>query len=62
MKVTKNKEYYTVKEVAKILDVTEQTVRNYIYLGKFKSDKKIHTTIIYKEEIDRYIKDAERKA
>ena len=47
--------FYTIKEASKILGLTEQVVRNYIYLGKIKATKILNSTAISKEEIDRQI-------
>lgn len=34
------KEFYTVEEAAEILGIKEQTLRNYLSLGRIKSVKK----------------------
>lgn len=50
-----DKEYYTVKETAKILNLTEQTIRNYLNLGLIKSEKLLNSVAITKEEIERQL-------
>lgn len=47
--------FYTIKEAAEILGLTEQVVRNYIYLGKIKATKILNSTAISKEEMDRQL-------
>jgi len=37
----KDKEYFTVKEVAKILDVKEQTVYRWVYKGLIEVTQKV---------------------
>lgn len=50
------KEFYTVKEVAKLLGLAEQTIRNYIVDGKIKTTKMLYSTAISKEEVARQLK------
>lgn len=47
--------FYTIKEASEILGLTEQVVRNYIYLGKIKATKILNSTAISKEEMDRQL-------
>lgn len=49
-----NKEYYTVRETAKILEIREQTVRDYISAGRFESKKIYNSTVISKDQINKY--------
>lgn len=56
-----NKDYYTVKEAADMLDITEQTMRNYLSSGRLKSEKIYNSTVISKEEVERYIDDVKTK-
>ncbi len=46
-------EFYTVKEVAEMLKVSEGTIRNYLSDGKMNFIKILGNTRITKEEIDR---------
>lgn len=48
--------YVTVKEAAKILNLTEQVVRNYIYLGRLEAKKVFNSTVIPVKEIENYLK------
>ena len=48
--------YYTVKEVAEMLKVHEQTVFRWLREGKLKSDKVGSNHRITKEQIDQFIK------
>lgn len=48
------KEFYTVEEAAEILGIKEQTLRNYLSLGRIKSVKKYTSTVIPKSEIENY--------
>ena len=50
-----DKDYYTVKEVAKILNMVEQTIRNYIYFGTIKSEKLMNSRVISREELEKQI-------
>ena len=50
------KEYYTVKEAADLLNIIEGTVRVYLSNGTLKSEKIYNSTVISKEEIERYNK------
>jgi excisionase family DNA binding protein len=47
---------YTVSQVATILDVTENTVREQIRNGKLKAYKKLNRWYVYKKDLDNYIK------
>lgn len=47
--------FYTIKEASKILGLTEQVIRNYIYLGKIEATKILNSTAISKEEMDRQL-------
>ena len=47
-------EFLTVKQVAEALEITEQTVRNYISKGILKSEKFFNSTVIKKDEVKRY--------
>ena len=48
------KKFYTVKRAANMLGITEQTLRNYLNHGRIKGEKKYNSTVISKEEIERY--------
>ena len=50
------KKYYTVKESAELLGIAEGTVRIYLSEGRLKSEKVYNSTVISKEEIERYNK------
>ena len=47
--------FYTIKEASEILGLTEQVIRNYIYLGKIEATKILNSTAISKEEMDRQL-------
>ena len=49
------KEYYTVKEVAKILGLTEQTIRNYIQDKSIISQKLYTAVVVSHDELQRQI-------
>lgn len=49
------KEFYTVPEVAKLLDVTENTVREQIRKGNLKGYKKLKKWFVFKEDLKKYI-------
>lgn len=49
------KEYYSIKEVAILLGLAEQTIRNYIVDGKIKTTKMLYSTAISKEEVARQL-------
>ena len=46
------KEYYTVREASEILELREQTIRDYITRGRIQSEKIYNSTVISKEEIN----------
>lgn len=48
--------FYTVKEAAEITGLAEQVIRNYLSLGKIKGEKVYNSTVISKEELEKYIK------
>ena len=48
--------FYTIKEASEMLGVTEQVVRNYIYLGKIEATKILNSTAISKEEMEKQLK------
>lgn len=50
-----DKPFYTVKEAAKILNLAEQTVRDYLCHGRLVGDKIANSRIIYKEEIEKQL-------
>lgn len=47
--------FYTIKEASEILGLTEQVIRNYIYLGKIEATKILNSTAISKEEMGRQL-------
>lgn len=49
MKTILNTNYYTIAEIAKMLDCTTQSIRNYIKAGKLKKDTKIGRSIYISE-------------
>ena len=51
---TRQKEFYTVKEVAAIIGTSDKTVRRLQKRGFFKSSKALRTMQIPSSEIDRY--------
>ena len=51
------KQFLTVTEATKELGLTEQTVRNYLTSGRLEKRKIFNSTVISKEEIDRYKKE-----
>lgn len=53
----KNKDFLTVKETAKYLDVSDLTVRNYIAKGYLKAERLGHQIRIKKIEIDNALKE-----
>ena len=48
-------DYYTVKQTAEKLGLTEQTIRNYLTVGRIKSEKRYYSTVISEEEIKRQL-------
>lgn len=48
--------FYLVKEVAKMLGIAEQTVRNHIATGKIKHEKIYNSTVVPKEEVNKHLK------
>ena len=54
-------EMYTVREIAKMLKVSEGTVRNYLVEGKIKYVKILGNTRITKEELDKLIIPVDKK-
>jgi excisionase family DNA binding protein len=52
-------EYYTVKEVAELLKVHEQSVFRWLRLGKLESDKIGGVIRITQEQLDNFIKKGE---
>lgn len=54
--IENNNEFYTVKQVAKLLQVHWQTILNYIKNGKLKAVKLGKGYRIKKEELDNFIK------
>lgn len=54
-------ELYTVEEVAKILKVTEGTLRNYLFSGKLKSVKILGNVRIERAELDRLVEEGKIK-
>jgi excisionase family DNA binding protein len=56
-----NKSYFTVKEVAAIMDVHPSTVRNWIKSGKLKAVKCCHTIRIPSRRITTWIKSLKKK-
>ena len=50
-----DKPFYTVKEAAEILNLAEQTVRDYLSDGRLVGDKIANSRIIYKEEIEKQL-------
>ena len=50
-----DKPFYTVKETAEILNLAEQTVRDYLSDGRLIGDKIANSRIIYKEEIEKQL-------
>jgi len=52
---------YTVREIAKMLKVSEGTVRNYLVEGKIKYVKILGNTRITKEELDKLIIPVDKK-
>jgi len=53
-------EYYTVKEVAELLKVHEQSVFRWLRLGKLESDKIGGVIRITQEQLDNFIKKGEK--
>ena len=51
------KQFFTVIEASKELGLTEQTVRNYLTSGRLGKHKIFNSTVIPREEIDRYKKE-----
>lgn len=51
------KEYYTVAEACKILGLKEQVIRNYISLGKIKSEKIYNSVVISENEIEKQLEE-----
>ena len=51
------KQFFTVTEASKELGLTEQTVRNYLTSGRLEKRKIFNSTVIPREEIDRYKKE-----
>ena len=47
--------FYTIKEASEMLGLTEQVVRNYIYLGKIEATKILNSTAISKEEMEKQL-------
>jgi len=47
--------YYTVREVAEMLKISEGTIRNYLSEGKIEYVKILGNTRITKEELDKLI-------
>ena len=47
--------FYTIKEASEILGLTEQVIRNYIYLGKIEANKILNSTALSKEEMGRQL-------
>jgi len=52
-----DKKYLIVKEVAEMLNIKEQTVRDYISSGRLKSEKIYNSTVVSENEVQRYLKD-----
>jgi len=58
----KEKEFFTIKQVAELLNLDPRTVHLYITEGKIKSikvggTKKVGRRLIPKEELDRFLKE-----
>ena len=51
------KQFFTVREASKELGLTEQTVRDYLTSGRLEKHKIFNSTVILREEIDRYKKE-----
>ena len=51
------KQFFTVREASKELGLTEQTVRDYLTSGRLEKRKIFNSTVIPREEIDRYKKE-----
>ncbi len=49
--------YYTVVEACKILGLKEQVIRNYISLGKIKSEKIYNSVVISEQEIEKQLEE-----
>lgn len=49
--------YYTVKEVAEMLKISEGTLRNYLSEGKIKHVKFMGNTRITEKELNKHIKE-----
>lgn len=56
-----NKPYYTVREAAEILGLTEQTVRVYLNTNRIAYEKILNSTAITKEELNRQLKKRGKK-
>ena len=56
-----DKKYLVVKEVAYALGLEQQTVRDYISSGRLKSEKIYNSTVVSKEEVNKYIKEMKNK-
>ena len=48
--------FYSVKEAAEILGLTEQTVRVYLNTKRIAYEKIINSTVITKEELNRQLR------
>lgn len=56
-----DKPYYTVREAAEILGLTEQTVRVYLNTNRIAYEKILNSTAITKEELNRQLKKRGKK-
>lgn len=61
MKEIEGNKFYTIQDVAKILEVTDQTVRTYIKTGKLPG-KRIGRPILITEKALRYFLGLEKEA
>jgi excisionase family DNA binding protein len=55
------KEFYTVEEVAKLLELKEQTIRDYINRGQLSAYKFGKTWRIRRIDLDKFLESRRRK-
>lgn len=51
--------YYTIKEASELLGIAIQTVRDYLSSGRLQGERIFTSTVISKQEIERYLKETE---